>query len=120
MAFIRKRGKKYSVVYKVRDEDGSIHQKSESFGSHNEANTRKKEIEYKMATGKFEVQKCAKLEELLKEYIKIYGRDKWGVSTYDGNISIINNYIIPTIGETDLKKIKGQSFFSWDCHHVMY
>lgn len=105
MAFIRKRGKKYSVVYKVRDEDGTIHQKSESFGSHNEANTRKKEIEYKMAIGKFEVQKCAKLEELLQEYIKIYGRDKWGVSTYDGNISIINNYIIPTIGETDLKKI---------------
>lgn len=34
MAFIRKRGKKYSVVYKVRDEDGTIHQKSESFGSH--------------------------------------------------------------------------------------
>ena len=105
MAFIRKRGKKYSVVYKVRDEDGTIHQKSESFGSHNEANTRKKEIEYKMATGKFVVQKCVKLEELLQEYIKIYGRDKWGVSTYDGNISIINNYIIPTIGETDLKKI---------------
>lgn len=105
MAFIRKRGKKYSVVYKLKDEDGKVRQKSESFDTHKEADTRKKEIEYKTAIGKFEVSKCTRLDELLQEYIRIYGRDKWGVSTYSGNISVINNYIIPTIGKTNLNKI---------------
>ena len=76
MAFVRKRGKKFSVVYKVKDENGIFHQKSETYDTQTEANTRKKEIEYKMAIGKFEVPKCGKLEELLQEYIKIYGHDK--------------------------------------------
>ena len=64
-----------------------------------------KEIEYKMAIGKFEVPKCTILEELLEEYVKIYGHDKWGVSTYAGNISLINNYILPTIGKVKLSSI---------------
>ena len=46
MAFIRKRGNKFCVVYKVKDEDGVEHQKSETYGSQKEADRRKKEIEY--------------------------------------------------------------------------
>lgn len=105
MAFIRKRGKKYCVVYKVKDEDGAEHQKSETYSTQKEADRRKKEVEYKMAVGKFESPKCVRLHELLEEYVKIYGHDKWSVSTYDGNIGVINNYIIPTIGETRLSSI---------------
>ena len=55
--------------------------------------------------GKFEAPKCVRLHELLEEYVKIYGHDKWSVSTYDGNIGVINNYIIPTIGDTKLSSI---------------
>lgn len=58
-----------------------------------------------MAIGKFEVPKCTILEELIEEYVKIYGHDKWGVSTYAGNISLINNYILPTIGKVKLSSI---------------
>lgn len=46
------------------------------------------------------VPKCKTLNELLDEYINLYGKDIWDLSTYDGNISLINNYIRPIIGES--------------------
>lgn len=55
--------------------------------------------------GKFEVPQCTTIKELLEEYVQIYGHDKWGVATYSGNIALINNYILPTIGETKLTSI---------------
>ena len=105
MAFIRKRGKKFSVIYRVKDDEGKERQTSETFATQKDAEKRKKEIEYKMATGRFEVLKCITLKELIEEYVRIYGHDKWGVSTYAGNLSLINNYIIPTIGKTKLTDI---------------
>ena len=105
MAFIRHRGKTYSVVYKILDENGKEHTTSETFATQKEADKRKKEIEYKQSIGKFEVQKCATLKELIEEYVQIYGHDKWGVSTYSGNVALINNYILPTIGDTKLAGI---------------
>lgn len=105
MAFIRHRGKTYSVVYKILDENGEEHTTSETFATQKEADKRKKEIEYKQSIGKFEVQKCATLKELIEEYVQIYGHDKWGVSTYSGNVALINNYILPTIGDTKLAGI---------------
>ena len=76
-----------------------------AFATQKEADKRKKEIEYKQSIGKFEVQKCATLKELIEEYVQIYGHDKWGVSTYSGNVALINNYILPTIGDTKLASI---------------
>ena len=105
MAFIRHRGKTYSVVYKILDENGEEHTTSETFATQKEADKRKKEIEYKQSIGKFEVQKCVTLKELIEEYVQIYGHDKWGVSTYSGNVALINNYILPTIGDTKLASI---------------
>ena len=46
-----------------------------------------------------------KVKELIKEYVRIYGHNEWGVATYDGNVGLINNYIIPTIGEVQLSEI---------------
>ena len=105
MASIQKRGKKYSVVYRVQDENGKSHQRWETFDTQKEADKRKKEIDYKMSVGKFEVPKCTTMKEVLNEYVKIYGYNKWGVSTYDGNLGVINNYIIPTIGDAKLSDI---------------
>ena len=105
MAFIRKRGKKFSVIYRVKDDEGKERQTSKTFATQKDAEKRKKEIEYKMAVGRFEVPKCITLKELIEEYVRIYGHDKWGVSTYAGNLSLINNYIIPTIGKTKLTGI---------------
>ena len=87
------------------DADGMEHQKSEGYTTLKEAEKRKKEIEYKQSLGTFVVPKCTKVKELIKEYVRIYGHNEWGVATYDGNIGLINNYIIPTIGEVQLSEI---------------
>ena len=105
MASIQRRGKKYCVVYRYQDEEGNVHQKWETFDNQKDADKRKKEVDYKIALGQFEVPKCVKVKELLDEYVKIYGHNKWGVSTYDGNMALINNYIIPTIGDVKLSDI---------------
>lgn len=39
------------------------------------------------------------------EYIDLYGRDEWALSTYEGYVAIIRNYIIPLIGDTKLADI---------------
>lgn len=87
------------------DADGTEHQKSEGYTTLKEAEKRKKEIEYKQSLGTFVVPKCTRVKELIKEYVRIYGHNEWGVATYDGNIGLINNYIIPTIGEVQLSEI---------------
>lgn len=105
MAFIRTRGKTYSVVYKVTDQDGTQHQKSEGYTSKKEAEKRKKEVDYKKSIGTFVVPKCTKVEDLMNEYVKLYGHSAWGVSMYDGCVGLIKNYIIPTIGNVKLSDI---------------
>ena len=105
MAYIRKRKNSYSIVYRVKNVEGIEHQKSKSYATQKEAEKRKKEIEYKQSLGTFVVPKCTRVKELVREYVRIYGDNEWGVSTYDGNIGLINNYILPTIGETPLSEI---------------
>ena len=105
MAHIRTRRDKFCVVYRIIDAEGNEHQKSETYSTIKEAEQRLKEIEYKMSTGTFEVPKCTRLRELVDEYVKIYGEDKWSLSTYDGNLSLLNNYILPTIGDMQLSDI---------------
>ena len=53
---------------------------------------RKKEIEYKKEMGSFVVRKCKTLDELITEYVALYGKENWALSTYEGNVSLINNY----------------------------
>lgn len=105
MAFIRERDGKFSVVYKVKDDKGKVHQKSETFRKKKDAEKRKHEIEYQMDTGTFKVEKCTTIEELLAEYVKLYGREKWAVSTYSANVGLINNYILPVIGQAKVSDV---------------
>lgn len=105
MAFIRERDGKFSVVYKIKDEKGKVHQKSESFKKKKEAEKRKHEIEYQMDKGTFKVEKRTTIEELLAEYVKLYGKEKWAISTYSSNVGLINNYILPVIGRTKVSDV---------------
>ena len=105
MASIRERNGRFNVVYSYKDEDGKRHQKSETYKSKAEAIRRKKEIEYKEHMGHFVIPKCKNLRELLEEYIELYGTDKWALSTYEANVSLIHNYITPLIGDTKLADI---------------
>ena len=105
MASIKKRNNKYCVVYRFVDADGKKKQKWESYRTLTEAKTRQKEVEYKERIGTFVIPQCRTLNELLTEYINLYGKNTWALSTYSSNVSTIDNYIRPMIGDMKLKDI---------------
>lgn len=105
MASIVKRNKKYCVVYYYKDTEGKRKQKWESYKTKEEAKARRAEVELKMRKGGVIISSCRTLKELLDEYVELYGKDKWALSTYDGNMSLMKNYILPTIGDAPLKDI---------------
>ena len=49
------------------------------------------------------VPHCKTVKELLEEYVNLYGKEAWALSTYSSNVSMINNYIIPIIGGDELE-----------------
>ena len=105
MASIKERNGKFCVIYSYSDEDGKKRQKWETYKSRAEAQKRKKEIEYKESIGSFVIPQCKDLNALLREYVDLYGKDKWSLSSYGRNVALINNYIGPSIGQTKLEDI---------------
>lgn len=105
MASIRERNGKFNVIYSYTDPDGKRKQKWETYATKAEAKKRKKEIEYKEEMGSMVIPQCITMKELLEEYVALYGKDNWALSTYDGNVSLINNYILPIIGDVKLAEI---------------
>lgn len=98
MASIRERKGKFNVIYNYKDDSGKRKQKWETYDTKAEAKKRKREIEYKQEMGSLVVRKCNTLSDLLTEYVSLYGKEKWALSTYEGNVSLIRNYIEPMIG----------------------
>ena len=74
MASLVQRGNHYCVVYQYTNENGERKQKWETYKTASEAKRRKKEIEYKEEVGTFTVPKCKSLDDLLKEYVALYGK----------------------------------------------
>ena len=105
MASIRERNGKFNVIYSYTNEKGERKQKWETYETKAEAKRRKKEIEYKKEMGSFVVRKCKTLDELITEYVALYGKENWALSTYEGNVALINNYILPIIGTAKLSEI---------------
>ena len=105
MASIVKRRNRFNVVYLYTDANGNRKQKWETFKTIEKAKARQKEIEYKEQIGTFVVPQCNTLKELLKEYVALYGKNTWAMSTYSSNLGTINNYILPFIGDMKLKDI---------------
>lgn len=105
MAAIRERNGKFSVIYAYKDDSGKRKQKWETFATRAEAKKRKKEIEYKKDMGALVIRKCKTMEDLLTEYVALYGKENWALSTYEGNVSLIGNYILPIIGSVKLAEI---------------
>lgn len=60
---------------------------------------------YKEQIGTFLVPKCKTLDELLKEYVDLYGKAKWSLSTYEANVALIEHYISPKIGTMKITDI---------------
>ena len=105
MASIRERNGKFNVIYNYKDDSGKRRQKWETYDTKAEAKKRKREIEYKQEMGALVVRKCNTLSDLLTEYVSLYGKEKWALSTYEGNVGLIRNYIEPMIGSVKLSEI---------------
>ena len=98
MASIVKRSKRYCVVYLYMNENNEKKQKWESFATLEEAKKRKAEVEYKKEMGDFVIPQCTTVDDLLTEYIALYGKNTWALSTYQSNTRLIDNYVRPFIG----------------------
>lgn len=105
MAAIVQRNKRFCVVYVYVDDSGNRKQKWESFKTMSEAKRRQKEVEYKEQIGTFIVPKCKTLDDLLKEYVDLYGKTKWSMSTYNCNTALIEHYISPKIGSLKISDL---------------
>ena len=105
MASVVERNGRFCVVYSYKDKEGKRKQKWETYKTIQEAKKRKKEIEYRSSVGEMTVPQCKTVKELMEEYITLYGRENWALSTYSANVATINNYIIPIIGDDKLANI---------------
>lgn len=110
---IRKRGNCYQVVYRCPGEKSP---RTESFHSEDEALIREMQIKLAKKSGTFKPpariakgitvqRKDITVEELMKEYVMVYGLKKWGNSFYSTNLGLMKNYIIPYIGERYVRSI---------------
>ena len=102
---IVKRKKKYSVVYTYTDENGNKRQKWETFETNSEAKKRKLQVEYEQESGTFIPPSAKTVNDLLDEYMSIYGVNTWAMSTYESRKSLIANYIRPLIGDMKLEDV---------------
>lgn len=105
MATIKEKGNRYYVIYSYRDIDGTRKQKWETCKTLAEAKHRKTEIEYKQNIGNLNIPACHTIDELITEYVALYGKNKWSFSMYNANMGLIRNYISPMIGSFKLTDV---------------
>jgi integrase len=113
MASIVKRKNKWAVIYSCDDESGVKRQKWESFATNAEAKKRKAQIEFQQATGTFIVPSAKTISELLSEYVSTYGINTWAASTYESKRSLIDNYVLPIIGDVRLDDVNPRMMNSY-------
>ena len=113
MASIVKRKNKWAVIYSCDDENGVKHQKWESFATNAEAKKRKAQVEFQQATGTFIVPSAKTISELLDEYVSTYGINTWAASTYESKRGLIDNYVLPIIGDVRLDDVNPRMMNSY-------
>lgn len=113
MASIVKRKNKWAVIYSCDDENGVKRQKWESFATNAEAKKRKAQIEFQQATGTFIVPSAKTVSELLSEYVSTYGINTWAASTYESKRGLIDNYVLPIIGDVRLDDVNPRMMNSY-------
>ena len=109
MASIVERKNRYYLVYRYNDEHGIRKQKWESFATYADARRRKAEVEYREQMGSLIIPKCHTMHELLQEYVSMYGKNKWSLSTYQANVALIEHYIEPFIGEMKITAVNARA-----------
>lgn len=107
MASVQHKGNKYYAVYRETDSNTKKTKPIwEPFDTEQEAESRLLEIKYQKDRGIFIAPNDQKISDFLKTFVEIYGTQNWGPSTYNSNIGLIKNYIIPLIGDYKMKDFK--------------
>lgn len=105
MAAIIQRKDRFCVVYSYETADGQHKQKWETYKSMADAKRRQAEVEYHAQLGTLILSDCKTLDDLMKEYVELYGKPKWSLSMYRSSTGLINHYISPIIGHMKLTDI---------------
>ena len=69
----------------------------------NAAKRRKTEVEYQQGNNTFIPPSVKTISDLMYEFVKLYGVNKWVLPTYDAKKALIDNYINPHIGNIMLE-----------------
>lgn len=101
---VRRRGK-YYVVYKYVDREGEERQRWEPFRTKKEADARRSAVEFQQQNGEAPVPSTTTVREFLKEYVEVYGKANWSLSSYSRNMQLIDHYINPILGNFQLNKL---------------
>ena len=68
---------------------------------------RQKQIEHELATGNFLIPSTVTVAEFLMDWLpKQCSKHKWAPKTYQSNLALIQNLIIPYIGEMQMQKLR--------------
>ena len=68
---------------------------------------RQKQIEHELATGNFLIPSAVTVAEFLMDWLpKQCSKHKWAPKTYQSNLALIQNLIIPYIGEMQMQKLR--------------
>ena len=105
MASIHKRGKSsWAVVYSYKRENGETKPKWETYHDLKSAKARKAEVENGLNNNTFIAPRNETLKEYLTgDFLNLYGKNRWGHSVWSSNLSLMNNYILPIIGDVKLQ-----------------
>ena len=66
---------------------------------------RKAEVESQIENGTYSPPAMQTVSEFLKEFVEVYGANKWSMSTYSAREGIIRNYVEPFIGSVPLSEL---------------
>lgn len=105
MASIQKKGDSFYVVYRHKEANGDSKQIWEKAKNFADAKRRRAEIENSINTGSYIPPSSQTVDEFFQDFVNIYGEQKWGLSTYKSNISLIRNYISPVLGKMKIQDI---------------
>lgn len=105
MASIQKKGDSFYVVYRHKQTNGTYKQIWEKRQNYADAKRRKAEIENSMNTGSYIPPSTQTVDEFLQDFVNIYGEQKWALSTYKSNTSLIRNYISPVLGKMKIQDV---------------
>ena len=107
MASIHKTGPHtYTVQYSYKGKDGVRHRKTETFHSKRQAEERKKELEQQLRGNSFVEPNRVTVEAFLREWLPIQsGKHGWAPKTYESELSLVENLILPYIGKEKLCRL---------------